>query len=67
MSATKVAIIGAGLAGLSAARRLQQAGVEFVLVEARDRLGGRILTAGENGPPSEDGFDLGPSWYWPHM
>jgi monoamine oxidase len=63
----QVAIVGAGLAGLYAARLLKAAGVDFVLIEARDRLGGRIFTAGEGGTPSEDGFDLGPSWYWPHM
>lgn len=63
----KVAIVGAGLAGLTAARLLSAAGVDFVIVEARARFGGRILTADEGGVPSEDGFDLGPSWYWPTM
>lgn len=67
MKTDKVAIIGGGLAGLTVARLLQAADVDFVLLEARDRLGGRILSAGADGLPSEDGFDLGPSWYWPHM
>jgi monoamine oxidase len=62
-----VAIVGAGLAGLYAARLLAAAGVDFVLIEARDRLGGRIFTAGDDGAPAQDGFDLGPSWYWPNM
>lgn len=66
MTETPVAIVGAGLAGLYAARLLQAAAVDFVLIEARDRLGGRILTTDAAGTPSEDGFDLGPSWYWPH-
>ena len=67
MIRTQVAIVGAGLAGLHAARLLRAASVEFVLLEARDRLGGRILTVDETGRPAEDGFDLGPSWYWPRM
>ena len=67
MSRTTVVIIGAGLAGLHAARLLRARRVEFVLVEARDRVGGRILSAGSDGLPSDDGFDLGPSWYWPRM
>jgi monoamine oxidase len=64
---TTVAIIGGGLAGLYAARLLHTAGIDFKLLEARDRFGGRILTVGERGEPSPDGFDLGPSWYWPGM
>lgn len=63
----KVVIVGAGLAGLTAARLLSAAGTDFVIVEARGRLGGRILTADDDSLCSEDGFDLGPSWYWPHV
>lgn len=66
-SALSVAIIGGGLAGLHAARQLHAAGVGFRLFEARDRLGGRILSADAAGRPAEDGFDLGPSWFWPGM
>lgn len=64
---TAIAIVGAGLAGLYAARLLNAAGTDFVLIEARERLGGRIFTADDAGLPCEDGFDLGASWYWPHM
>ncbi|QPC90563.1 flavin monoamine oxidase family protein [Mesorhizobium sp. INR15] len=39
---TDVVIIGAGFTGLSAALELKQAGVNFVLFEARDRVGGRV-------------------------
>ena len=67
MIRTQVAIIGAGLAGLHAARLLRAANVDVVLLEARDRLGGRILTVDASGAPALDGFDLGPSWYWPRM
>jgi monoamine oxidase len=62
-----VAIIGAGLSGLYAARLLHAAGVGFRILEARDRVGGRILSVDAEGKPSEDGFDLGPSWFWPQM
>jgi len=40
----KVIVIGAGVAGLSAARILHDAGVETMVLEARDRLGGRTWT-----------------------
>ncbi|PBC20483.1 MULTISPECIES: flavin monoamine oxidase family protein [unclassified Mesorhizobium] len=39
---TDVVIVGAGFTGLSAALELKQAGIDFVLLEARDRVGGRV-------------------------
>ena len=39
-----VCVIGAGYAGLTAARRLAQGGASVVVVEARDRVGGRVWT-----------------------
>ena len=47
-----VAIIGGGIAGLSALWHLTQAGIDARLYEARGRLGGRIYTAREKGRPT---------------
>jgi monoamine oxidase len=46
MRATRkhVVVVGAGLAGLSCARRLRQLGFQVTVLEARDRVGGRVLT-----------------------
>ena len=52
-----VAVIGAGAAGIGAGRRLMSAGASFVVLEARDRVGGRALTIGEPYP-----LDLGCGW-----
>ncbi len=39
-----VVVIGAGMAGLACSQRLQQAGVDFLVLEAADRVGGRVQT-----------------------
>jgi monoamine oxidase len=61
-AATDVVVVGAGLAGLSAAHRLVDAGAEVVVLEARDRVGGRTLTL-----PAADGtpIDHGGQWIGP--
>ena len=64
---TAVVIVGGGISGLYAAQCLHQAGVDFQLLEARERFGGRILSVDASGQPADDGFDLGPSWFWPGM
>jgi len=55
----QVLIIGAGLAGLAAARELGQHGQESIVLEARDRIGGRIYTS--NRWPDLP-LDLGATW-----
>ena len=62
----QVLVIGGGLSGLTAARALHRAGIGVQLIEARDRLGGRILSVDASGIGSGP-FDLGPSWFWPGM
>lgn len=66
MELLDTAIIGAGLAGLSLATELWGRGADCTVFEARDRCGGRILSAAPSPvqPASPFRFDLGPSWIW---
>ncbi|WJV51007.1 FAD-dependent oxidoreductase [Streptomyces flavofungini] len=57
-----VAVVGAGYAGLCAARGLRTAGLDVVVLEATDRVGGRTLTARL---PGGWAIDLGGQWIAP--
>jgi phytoene dehydrogenase-like protein len=57
-AAAEVVIIGAGLAGLAAARRFEQAGVDYLLVEGGDRIGGRVATDLVDGFRLDRGFQV---------
>lgn len=65
LPSTETLIIGGGLAGLALADRLQAAGIDYQLIEASPRLGGRVLTASIDHDGLVGHFDLGPAWYWP--
>jgi monoamine oxidase len=58
---TQTLIIGGGLSGLAIARTLHDQGADFVLLEARARFGGRIMSVHHGGAA----FDMGPAWVWP--
>ena len=62
METIDVVVVGAGFAGLTAARRLQQEGRSVLVLEARDRVGGRIFNH-----TFDDGtiVELGGQWVGP--
>ena len=60
-----VIIVGAGLSGLRAASLLTEQGIKCRVLEARDRIGGRVLSASDANRPDLGRFDLGPTWFWP--
>jgi phytoene dehydrogenase-like protein len=55
---TDVTIVGAGLAGLACARTLADAGVDFQILEATDRAGGRVRTDVVDGFTLDHGFQV---------
>ncbi len=57
------AIVGGGLCGVALARNLFRQGRAVALFEARERLGGRILSVAQ--VASGGVIDLGPTWFWP--
>ena len=53
---TEILIIGAGITGLSLAKCLEEQGKDYIILEARERLGGRVQTfVTKNGTPVEMG------------
>lgn len=65
---TDVLIIGGGLSGLHTAYECHKRDIEYLLLEARGRLGGRVLSLNVDKQEYDSqlaGFDLGPSWFWP--
>ena len=54
----KVIIVGAGLAGLSCARRLMEDDIPFLILEADRRIGGRLKTDNLNGFILNHGFQV---------
>ena len=54
----RVLVVGAGMAGLTAARLLAEAGRKVLVLEARDRVGGRILTLREGNEIVELGAEF---------
>ena len=63
IASAPVVVVGGGLSGLAAAHLLEQLGLDVLLLEARDRVGGRIL--GHAAQAGGHRFDLGPAWVWP--
>jgi monoamine oxidase len=59
---TDVVVVGAGLAGLTAADRIAAAGYDVVVLEGRDRVGGRVLSTTVAGVA----VDAGATWVAPH-
>lgn len=54
-SSEHVLVVGAGMAGLTAAQELRKAGLKVIVMEGRDRTGGRIYTDNRFGFPAEHG------------
>ncbi|MFC8538179.1 flavin monoamine oxidase family protein [Streptomyces sp. NPDC057249] len=57
-----VIVIGAGASGLAAATALHAAGRDVVVLEARNRVGGRLLSTPLAAPGRA--LDLGATWFW---
>jgi len=64
IGSTDVIIIGAGLTGLTLAKNLAENGVNFLVLEARERIGGRIHSV-----ETQDGtvVEMGATWFFPRF
>jgi monoamine oxidase len=58
LDGVRVVVVGAGCAGLGAARSLHNQGAEVIVVEGKPHIGGRLLTDWSMGPP----FEVGAGW-----
>jgi len=56
----RTVVVGAGAAGLTAAYALHTAGAHVLCLEARNRIGGRLLSTSED----TGSLDLGATWFW---
>ncbi|GAA3527670.1 flavin monoamine oxidase family protein [Nocardioides daeguensis] len=65
MNTHDVIVIGAGVTGLTAAWRLAEAGQEVVVLEARDRVGGRLRTDVTDQAGAPASFEIGGQWVSP--
>jgi monoamine oxidase len=63
-AAVDVAVVGAGLAGLTAADALARAGLSIRVVEARPFVGGRTMTLRPDDLGDRAWFDVGATWHW---
>ena len=61
VSSVQTLIVGGGLSGLAISEVLETQGHDYMLVEARNRFGGRIKTEYHG----LGYFDMGPAWFWP--
>jgi monoamine oxidase len=62
MDKIDVIVIGAGVSGLTTAKILKQSGLQVLVLEARDRVGGRVLSQQTS---FKDKIDLGGQWIGP--
>ena len=70
MTTHDVIVVGAGVTGLTTAHRLAEAGRDVLVLEARDRVGGRLLTERHEHPDGSGGsdaadFEVGGQWVSP--